>query len=108
MTEDSTIAPGLQTGRIKRVRLFYALWLLPGLALAGVGARGARRKTALGALLLMAVGGGLLLMPACSAAKSTTTTVTPSTTYTITLTGADANGVGPSSTTATTVSLTVQ
>jgi hypothetical protein len=93
-------------------RVFYALWLaIPGLALVGVGAAGSRRKSALGVLLLMAVAGSLLLLPACGSSykstSSTSGTVTPANTYTFTLTGADQNGAAPSSTTATTVTLAV-
>jgi hypothetical protein len=73
-----------------------------------VGASGARRKNALGALLLIAIASGVLLMPACNAAKSLGTNGnTPKNTYTFTLTGADANGAAPSTTTSTTVTVTV-
>ena len=106
----STTGPA-PTVRLWNQRSFYALWLaIPGLALVGVCAAGTRRKHVLGALSLMAVAGSLLLLPACGSSKSTSSTggtLTPANTYTFTLTGADANGAAPSSTTATTVTLAV-
>jgi hypothetical protein len=95
----TTLGP-VPTTKLRTRRIFYALWLaIPGLALVGVGATGRSRKNFLGALLLLAIGVGVLLMPACN---STTTTnspngeVTPNNTYTFTLTAADENGAGPS------------
>jgi len=90
-------------------RISYALWLLvPGLALAGVGA-GARGKNLLGAFLLMAVAGGLLLMPACSTTKTNSPNgeITPKNTYTFTLTGADQNGAAPSNATTSQATVTL-
>lgn len=93
-------------------RTFYALWLaFPGLALVGVGAGGSRRKKLLGLLLLLAVASGLLVLPSCGGnsptSNNTSGLVTPKNTYTFTLTGVDANGVGPSNTTGTTTQATV-
>ncbi len=108
-----TISTTGPTTSLWNQRSFYALWLaIPGLALVGVGAAGARRKNVLAALLLLAMAASLLLLPACGSSKSNTTTtssgtVTPANTYTFTLTGADQNGAAPSSTTATTVTLAV-
>jgi hypothetical protein len=92
------------TTQVSKPRMFYVLWLaLPGLALIGVGATGARRRKFMGLLLLLAVASGLLLVPACN----TTTTngpnneVTPNNTYTFTLSGVDENGAGPSNSTTT-------
>jgi hypothetical protein len=104
----TTTGPAPVTGLWER-RVFYALWLaVPGLVFVGVGATGGRRRTALGALLLMAIAGGVLLMPACSAARSLGTNGnTPKDTYTFTLTGADTKGAAPGTTTSTTVTLTV-
>jgi hypothetical protein len=103
----TTTGPAPVTRRWNR-RIFYALWLaVPGLVFVGVGATGARRKTALGVLLLMAVASSLLLMPACGAARSLGTNGnTPNNTYTFTLTGADANGAAPSGTTTCTTGVT--
>ena len=95
--------------RLGTRRIFYAFWLaVPGLGLIAVSATGTRRKRALGTLLLMLLSGGVLLMPACGS-SSKSTNVTPSKTYTLTLTGADENGAAPSNTTSNpaTVSVTV-
>jgi len=95
---------------------FYALWLgVPGLALLGVGAGGMRGKKLLGLLLLLAVAGGLLLLPSCGGITRTSNNnlglITPNNTYMFTLTGVDENGVLPSNSTSNTdqatVSLTV-
>ena len=94
-----------------RDRRIYALWLLvPGLALVGVGATGAHGKNLLGALLLMAVAGGLLLMPACGSTTKTNSPngeITPKNTYTFTLTGADQNGAAPSNATTSQATVTL-
>jgi hypothetical protein len=108
----TTLGPYNAAGLHNR-RIPYALWLLvPGLGLVGVGATGARRKNLLGALLLLAVTGGLLLMPACGGPSSTNAPngeITPKNTYTFALTGADLNGAAPSNSTSSpaTVTLTV-
>jgi hypothetical protein len=95
----TTLGPPPIAG-LRNRRIFYALWLLvPGLGLVGAGATGVRGKNVLGALLLIAVAGGLLLMPACGS-KTTTNSpngaITPKNTYTFTLTGTDQNGAAPS------------
>jgi hypothetical protein len=99
------------TTRLWNRRIFYAFWLaLPGLGLIGLSTTGIRRKSVMGAFLLMVVAGGLLLIPACNSASSTgSSNVTPQGTYTFTLTGADENGAAPSNTTTNqaTVSLAV-
>ena len=103
----------LPTTKVRSPRIFYALWLaIPGLALAGAGARRSRRRKLMGLLLLTAVASGLLLMPACGSGNTTNNPTgqnTPTNTYTFTLTGADQNGVAPSntSTSAATVTLAV-
>jgi hypothetical protein len=109
------------TERRKR-RIFYSLgFLVPGLALVGIGAsRGRnkngrdRKRNVLGMLWLMMIAGGLLLMPACNGTNLTSQTTstlngaeTPKNTYTFTLTGTDANGVAPGSTSLPTVMLAV-
>ena len=93
-------------------RILYAFWLaLPALAFVGAGASRVRRKKLMGMLLLMAVAGGLLFLPSCSATKANSNNanglVTPKNTYTFTLTGVDANGVAPSNSTSTTAQATV-
>jgi len=100
-------------GQLRHVRIFYALWLvIPGLAL--LGASGKRRRNILGLLLLTALAGGVLLMPACGSGQSTGTTApngndTPTGSYTFTLTAVDETGAAPSNTTTdkATVTLTV-
>jgi hypothetical protein len=105
----STTGP-TPTTRLRNRRAFYGLWLaIPGLVFLGMSAAGNRRKTALGALLLMALASSVLLMPSCNSTSNLGTNGdTPKNTYTFTLTGVDQNGAAPSSgTTPTTVTLTV-
>jgi hypothetical protein len=67
-----------------------------------VGAVGTRGKNLLGTLLLVAVAGGLLLIPACGTTRNTNSPngeITPKNTYTFTLTGADQNGAAPANST---------
>jgi ABC-type transporter Mla subunit MlaD len=71
---------------------------VPGLILVGLGlgSAGSRRKKRLGFLLLWIVLASLLILPACgggSSAVSVISTGTPAGTYTVTITGQDANGV---------------
>ena len=101
----TTLGPVPTTSLWNR-RLVYALWLaIPGLALVGVGASGTRRKNILGAFLLVALAGVLLLAPACSTTNNTNNPsgdTTPANTYTFTLTASDENGAAPSNGTCTT------
>jgi hypothetical protein len=94
----TTLGPIPLTG-LRNPRIFYALWLLfPGLAFVGVGATATRRKNLLGALLLLAVASGLLLMPACGSSTRTNSPngeITPKNTYIFTLTAVDQNGAAP-------------
>jgi hypothetical protein len=60
-------------------------------------------------LLLLAVGAGLLLMPACGSNNNTNNPsgqTTPKNTYSFTLTGADENGAAPGNTTTCTPGVT--
>jgi hypothetical protein len=97
--------------KLRNQRIFYALWLLvPGLALAGVGATRPRRKNLIGALLLAAVAGASLLIPACSSSPVTNSPngeITPKNTYTFTLTGADQTGAAPSNATTNPATVTL-
>jgi hypothetical protein len=114
----TTLGP-TPTTRLERKRLFYAMWLLvPGLALARfgrkqIGGKENRHRKLLGLFFLIAMAGGVLLMPACSSSTNNTNNpsgqVTPKNTYTFTLTGADENGAAPGNTTTSpaTVSLVV-
>ncbi len=93
-------------------RIFYALWLaLPGLALGGIGVSRRHRKKLLGLLLLLALASSILVLPSCGATNATSNNsnglITPKNTYTVTLTGVDANGISPSNTTTTTTAATV-
>lgn len=90
-------------------RMFYALWLaVPSLAFVGLGASGKRGKKMLGIFLLITMGGGLFLLPACGGnSNNAANQITPNETYTFTLTGSDQKGLGPSSTSTATVTLQV-
>ncbi len=94
----TTLGP-IPLTKLRAPRIFYALWLLfPGLVFVGVGATRARRKNLLGALLLLAVASGLLLMPACGSTTRTNSPngeITPKNTYIFTLTAVDQNGAAP-------------
>jgi hypothetical protein len=91
-------------------RIFYALWLtIPAFGLILFRSSGTRRKTVLGALLLLLTLGNLLLIPSCSSNRPPGVgSVTPKNSYAFILTGVDQNGNGPSNTTQATVSLTVK
>ena len=68
-------------------RHFYAIWMIPGLALLGLGNRRGRRRT-LGMLLLCVLFGMLLLQPACSKNNTTAPPAgTPAGTWPITIAG---------------------
>jgi hypothetical protein len=90
------------------VNALYALWLpLPALAFIGLsaGAGAGRRKKRLGLLALWTVLAFTVVLPACgsgsngssgSGDKKTGTSGTPAGTYTIAITGKDANGLSQS------------
>ena len=91
-------------------RPFSAVWLaIPALAFIGLGATGNHRRKLTGIFMLLAIASGLILMPACSSSTRNTATnqITPTDTYTFTLSGADEHGAGPSSATPATVTLQV-
>jgi hypothetical protein len=99
----TTLGPTSVAG-LRGRKIFYGLWLLvPGLVLVGLGKTGTRGKSLVGVFLIVAVAGGLLLMPACGSTYSVTNNapngeITPKNTYTFTLTGADQTGAAPSNT----------
>jgi hypothetical protein len=122
ITSYGAAATTTTTAERRRRRIFYALGLfVPGLALVGIGtSRGPnksgrnKKRNALGVLLLMAIAASLLLLPACNGTNLTSQTTstlngaeTPKNNYTFTLTGTDANGVAPGSTTPATVMMAV-
>jgi hypothetical protein len=93
----------------------YMLWLpLPGLALIGLGLGSGpsrRKKKLFGFLLLWLLLAGLIVLPACGTSGNaggggTNNSGTPAGTYTITITGKDANNLTQSNT-APTVSIVV-
>jgi hypothetical protein len=108
----STYGPTGTTTKLWTPRVFYAFWLmLPGLAVIGTcGGRG-RRKKWLGMLLLMAIAGSVLFLPSCGSPSQTLNNpsgfTTPKNTYTLTLTGVDVNGEGPSNGSSNTAQATV-
>jgi hypothetical protein len=104
----TTLGP-IPVTRLRNRQVFYALLLLvPGLVFAGLSCT--RRKNLLGALLLTAMAGGLLLVPACGSNRITNSPngeITPKNTYTFTLTGADQTGAAPSNATSSQATVTL-
>ena len=93
-------------------KFFYAMWLpIAGLSLVGMGFSSARsrRKKLLGFLMIAMVMTALFLMPACGGGSSggggggggggSCTGCTPAGSYTVTITGTDANNLSHSATT---------
>jgi hypothetical protein len=108
----TTIGPS--GAMIRRSSMFYALWLpVPGLALIalGFGTRSSRRKNLMGLLLLWTVLASLIVLPACGSSSGGGggggNGGTPAGAYTVTISGADANGVTQSNTAPSTVGVTV-
>lgn len=95
----STVAP--TTASIRPMKMFYAL-MFPFLGLslvgAGLGSRSSRRKRLLGMLLLWMILASLVVVPACGGNGNNGgggSQGTPAGTYTVTITGKDANGLTP-------------
>ncbi len=110
LTTFTTVTNPPSSFLIRSRRMFYALWLgIPSLAFVGLGAAGKRSRKLLGIFLLIAIAAGLFLVPACgnNSSNSAANQITPNNTYTFTLTGSDLKGLGPSSTSEATVTLTV-
>jgi hypothetical protein len=108
----STYGPTGTTTELWTPRVFYAFWLtLPGLGLMITCGGCGRRRKCLGMLLLMALAGSLLFLPSCGTPNPTLNNpndyTTPKNTYTLGLTGVDANGEGPSNASSTTAQATV-
>jgi hypothetical protein len=109
----NTFGPAPGTSKLWSPRLFYAFWLvIPGLALVGAGAGGKHKRELMGMLFLVAVAGGLLLLPACNTntvgTKALNGQITPKNTYIFTLTGTDTNGAAPSNVTIDQATVTIQ
>jgi len=108
----NTIGPS--GAMIRHSGIFYALLLpVPALALIGLGcgSRSSRSKNLLGLLLLWIMLTCLIILPACGGGGSSSSggggnSGTPAGSYTITVTGKDANGVTQTGNAAT-VSVTV-
>lgn len=104
----STFGPVINSS-VAPPRTFYALWLsVPMLALVGLGAAvgGKRSRKAWGLLSLFVLSAALFLMPACGNSGTTSTStpngVTPSNSYSFTVTGVDSDGNIASNTDSTT------
>ena len=76
-------------------RFLYAFWLVPGLALTGLGlgSRGSRRQRLFGVFLLGMLVIVILLTPACVSYTHLGNVGTPPGQYTIAITGVDENGL---------------
>jgi len=97
---------GASAALLRQTKLFYAMWLpIAGMALVGMGFSSARtrRKKLLGFVMIGMVVAALFLMPACGSSSSSTTPppsgcsgCTPAGSYTVTITGTDANNLSHS------------
>jgi len=97
---------GASAAMVRPSKLFYAMWLpIAGMALVGMGFSSARtrRKKLLGFVMIGMVVAALFLMPACGSSSSSTTPppsgcsgCTPAGSYTVTITGTDANNLSHS------------
>jgi hypothetical protein len=89
----------LPKSKLRKSNAFYALWLpIPGLALIclGRGSQGSRRKKPFSFLFLWMILASLIVLPSCGSGGGSGgggTGGTPAGTYTITITGTDANGL---------------
>ena len=104
------------SGAMIRSRMFYALWLpVPGLALIGLGfgSKSSRRKNLMGLLLLWTALASFIILPGCGSSGNSGAGGgggnggTPAGSYTVTISGTDANGVTQSNTAPATVSVAV-
>ncbi|MFZ0732165.1 MAG: hypothetical protein WAM79_07565 [Candidatus Sulfotelmatobacter sp.] len=90
-----TAAKAAQAMNARQGRFFYAFWLVPGLALTGLGfgSRDSRRKRLFGLFLLGTLLIAVLLTPGCVTYKHLGNVGTPPGPYTIAVTGVDENGL---------------
>jgi len=93
-------------------RAIYALWLaLPGVLIVLAGGTGARGWRLLGLFSLLLAASALLLVPACGTShplNNPSGLTTPNNTYTFTLTATDEHGNGPSNSTSSPATVTLQ
>jgi hypothetical protein len=90
-----TAASPSKTTMLRRNNLFYALWVVPGVALTGLGfgPRHSRKKRLLGWLVLSLLLAGLMTIPACVSYTHLGNVGTPPGQYTVSITGVDGNGL---------------
>jgi hypothetical protein len=91
-----TAAKAAKSSLERPTSIFYAFWMIPGLALTGIsfGSRGSRRRRLLAWILFSALLlTGTLLMPGCVTYKHNGNVGTPPGQYTVSITGADENGL---------------
>ncbi len=91
-----TAAKAAQSMAVRNGRMFYALWLpVPGLALVGLGlgSRSQRRRKLLGLFFLGFLLAAVMLTPGCVTYKHLGNVGTPPGQYTVSITGADQNGL---------------
>jgi len=75
--------------------IFYAFWVVPGVALAGVGfgSRSSRRKRLFGLFMLGLLLSAVFVMPGCVSYKHLGNVGTPPGQYTVSITGVDGNNL---------------
>jgi len=90
-----TAASPSKTMMIRRSNFFYALWVVPGIALTGVGfgSRHSRKKRLMGWLVLGLLLTGIITLPACVSYTHVGNVGTPPGQYTVSVTGVDENGL---------------
>jgi hypothetical protein len=96
-----TAAKSGQAMSARHSSFFYAFWVVPGLALTGLGfgSRTSRKKRLFGWLLLALVLLGIAAMPGCVSYKHLGNVGTPPGQYTVSIIGVDENGLTQASNT---------
>jgi len=90
-----TAASPTKTASLTRGNFLYALWIVPGIALTGLGfsPRNSRRKRLLGFIVLGMLLAALVALPACVSYNHLGNVGTPPGTYTVNVTGIDSNNL---------------